>query len=145
MLYELHYFNCYICLATIPATHYSHCFIELSQPKPVYWLFFYYTVFHMHQAFRFMVGPGHCPMISKYDPLLSKAEGAVDPSFFVVKKSHFNKKYSSTNSTKQKEHVGFQYSKTWFKQPLKKWQNNWDNVRPSRSQHHRVMTWHQVR
>ena len=30
------------------------------------------------QAFRFMVGPGHCPMISKYGPSLSKA---VDPSF----------------------------------------------------------------
>ena len=48
------------------------------------------------QAFRFMVGPGHCPMISKYDPSISKAVGPVDPSFLVVKKSHFNKKkYSS--------------------------------------------------
>ena len=43
------------------------------------------------QAFRFMVGPGHCPMLSKYGPLLSKAVGPVDPSFLVVKKSHFNK------------------------------------------------------
>ena len=34
-------------------------------------------------AFRFMVGPGHCPMISKYGPSLSKA---VDPFFLVVKK-----------------------------------------------------------
>ena len=63
-------------------------------------------------------------MISKYGPSLSKAMGSVDPSFLVVKKSHFNKKYSSynesTNSTKQKVHVGSQYSKTCLKQPLKK-------------------------
>ena len=76
------------------------------------------------QAFRFMVGTGHCPMISKYGPSLSKAVGPVDPSFLVVKISHFNKKYSSysksTNSTKQKVHVGCQYSKTCIKQPLKK-------------------------
>ena len=38
-----------------------------------------------------MVGPGHCPMISKYGPSLSKAVGPVDPSFLVEKKSHFNK------------------------------------------------------
>ena len=37
------------------------------------------------QAFRFMVGQGHCPMISKYGPSLSKAVGPVDPSFEVVK------------------------------------------------------------
>ena len=71
-----------------------------------------------------MVGPGHCPMISKYGPSLYKAVGPVDPSFLVMKKSHFNKKYSSysksTNSTKQKVHVGSQYSKTCLKQPLKK-------------------------
>ena len=30
------------------------------------------------QAFRFMVGPGHCPMISKYGPSLSKAVGPVE-------------------------------------------------------------------
>ena len=30
-------------------------------------------------------------MISKYGPSLSKAVGPVDPSFLVVKKSHFNK------------------------------------------------------
>ena len=75
------------------------------------------------QAFRFMVVPGHCPMISKYGPSLSKAVGLVDPSFLVVKKSHFNKKESSysesTNSTKQKVRVGSQYSKTCLKQPLK--------------------------
>ena len=62
-----------------------------------------------------MVGPGHCPMILKYGPLLSKAVGLVDPSFLVLKISHFNKKYSSykesTNSTKQKVQVGCQYSK----------------------------------
>ena len=70
-----------------------------------------------------MVGPGHCPMISKYGPSLSKAEGPVEPSFLDVKKSHFNKKYSSysesTNSTKQKVHVGGQCSKTCHKQSLK--------------------------
>ena len=36
------------------------------------------------QDFRFMVGLGHCPMISKYDPSLSKAVGPVDPSFLNV-------------------------------------------------------------
>ena len=63
-------------------------------------------------------------MISKYGPSLSKAVGPVDPSFLVVKKSHFNKKYSayseSMNTTKQKIHVGSQYSKACLKQPLKK-------------------------
>ena len=63
-------------------------------------------------------------MISKYDPSLSKAVGPVDPSFLGAEKSVFNKKYSSysksTNSTKQKVHVGCQYSKTSLKQPLKK-------------------------
>ena len=71
-----------------------------------------------------MVGSGHCPMISKYGPSLSKAVGPVDPSLLVVKKSHFNKKYSSysasTNSAKQKVYVGSQSSKTCLKQPLKK-------------------------
>ena len=59
-------------------------------------------------------------MISKYGPSLSKAVGTVNPSFLVVKISHFNKK--STNSTKQKVpvHEGCQYSKTCLKQPLKK-------------------------
>ena len=72
-----------------------------------------------------MVGPGHCLMITKYGPSLSKAVGPVDPSFLVVKISHFNKKkYSSysktTNSTIQKVCVGCQYSKACLKQPLKK-------------------------
>ena len=71
-----------------------------------------------------MVGPGHCPMISKYGLSLSKAVGPVDPFFLFVKKSHFNKIYSSnresTNSTKQKVHVGSQYSKTCLKELLKK-------------------------
>ena len=62
-----------------------------------------------------MVGPGHCPLISKYGQLLFKAVGLVDLTFLVVKISHFYKKYSyyrvSTNSTKQKVHVGCQYSK----------------------------------
>ena len=43
------------------------------------------TYFLWSQTFRFMVGPGHCPMISKYGPSLSKAVGPVDPSFLVVK------------------------------------------------------------
>ena len=42
-------------------------------------------------AFRFMVGPGHCPMFSKYGPSFSKAVGPVDPSFLVVKKPHLIK------------------------------------------------------
>ena len=79
------------------------------------------------QAFRFMVGPSHCPMILKYGPSLSKAVGPVFPSFLVVKKSHFKKKYSSysesTNSTKQKVLAGCQYRKTGLKQPLKKRQS----------------------
>ena len=63
-------------------------------------------------------------MISKYGQSFFKAVGPVDPSFLVVSKSHFNEKYSSysesTNSTKQKVHVGSQYSKTCPKQPFKK-------------------------
>ena len=71
-----------------------------------------------------MVDPGHCPVVSKYGPSLSKVVGPVDTCFLVVKKSHFNKKYSSysesTNSTKPKVHVGCQYSKTCLKRPLNK-------------------------
>ena len=92
---------------------------KCSQHAPVR---FYLS--HRLQAFRFMVGPGHCPMISKDGPTLSKAVGPVDPSILGVEKSHFNKKYSSysefTSSTKQKVHVRCQYSKTCQKQPLKK-------------------------
>ena len=47
-------------------------------------------------------------MISKYGPSLSKAVGPVDPSFLVVKKSHFDEKYSSYSES------------TILKQPLKK-------------------------
>ena len=50
------------------------------------------------QAFRFMVGLGHCPMISKYGPSLSKAVDPVDPSFLVVKISQFNKNIHLTVS-----------------------------------------------
>ena len=50
------------------------------------------------QAFRFMAGPGHCPIISKYGPSLSKTVGPVDPSFFVVKISHFYKNIHLTVS-----------------------------------------------
>ena len=49
--WELQNLICYLCFATIPATHYSHCFIELSQPKLVYWLSFYFQVFHVHIHF----------------------------------------------------------------------------------------------
>ena len=41
---------------------------------------------------------GHCPMISKYGPSLSKAVGPVEPSFLVVKKSHINKNIHLTAS-----------------------------------------------
>ena len=79
------------------------------------------------QAFRFMVGPGYCPMISKYGPSLSKAVGPVGPSFLVVKKkSHFNENIHLTVSLRtpqNREHVGCQYSKTCLKQPLIKRQN----------------------
>ena len=36
--------------------------------------------------------------ISKYGPSLSKTVGPVDPSFLVVKKSHFNKNIHLTGS-----------------------------------------------
>ena len=49
-----------------------------------------------------MVGPGHCPMISKYGPSLSKAWAQLS---FLVVKNLILIKYSSysesTNSTKQ--------------------------------------------
>ena len=45
-----------------------------------------------------MVGRGHCPMISKYGPSLTKAVGPVDPSFLVVKIAHFNKNIQLTAS-----------------------------------------------
>ena len=63
-------------------------------------------------------------MISKYGSSFSRAVGSVDPPFLVVKKSHFDKKYSpyseSTNSKKQKVYEGSQYIKTCLKQALKK-------------------------
>ena len=55
------------------------------------------------QAFRFMVGSGHCPMIWKYGLSLSKAVGPVDPSFLVVKKSHFNKNIHPAVSLRTKQ------------------------------------------
>ena len=55
-------------------------------------------VITMVQAFRLMVGPGHCPMISKYGPSLSKAVGPLDKSFVVVNTSHFNKNSHLTAS-----------------------------------------------
>ena len=72
-------------------------------------------------AFRFMEGPGHCPMISKYGPSLSKPVGPVDPSFLVLKISHFNKKNIQITAILRTPDVGCQYSKkTCLKQPLKK-------------------------
>ena len=57
-------------------------------------------------------------------PITFQGSGPIGPILLVVKKSHFNKKYSSyresTNSSKKKVHVGSQYSKTGLKQPLKK-------------------------
>ena len=52
------------------------------------------------QALRFVVGSGNCPMISKYGLSLSKSVGPVDPSFLVVKKSHFNKAGSLSHDFK---------------------------------------------
>ena len=72
------------------------------------------------EAVRFMVGPGHCPMISKYGPSLSKAVGPVDPSFLAVKKSHFNKNIHLTASLRTPQNREYIYSKICLKQPLKK-------------------------
>ena len=58
-------------------------------------------------------------MISKYDLSLSKAVGPMDPSFLVVKKSHFNKNIHLTASLRTPQN-SWQYSKTYLKQPLKK-------------------------
>ena len=65
-----------------------------------------------------MVGLGHCYMIPKYGPSLSKAVGLMDPSFLVVKKSHFNKNYHLTASLRTPQNSSC--SKTCLKQPLKK-------------------------
>ena len=74
-----------------------------------------------------MVSQGHCPMISKYRPSLSKAVGPVDPPFLVVKKNLtliklfiLERVYEVKNSTTHKVHVGCKYSKTCLKQSLKK-------------------------
>ena len=70
-----------------------------------------------------MVGPGHCPMISKYGQSFSKAVGQVDPSFLVVKKFDFYKNIHLTVSLRtpktRKVHIGSQYSKTCHKKPIK--------------------------
>ena len=51
------------------------------------------------------VGPGSLSHNFKIWPITFQGSGPMDPSFLVVKKSHFNKKYSSysksRNSTKQ--------------------------------------------
>ena len=63
----------------------------------------------MIQTFRFMVGPGHCPMISKYGPSLSKAVGPVDPYFLVMKKSHFDKIIHLTPSLPTQQNKKYMY------------------------------------
>ena len=64
--------------------------------------------------------PGSLSHDFKIWSITFQGSGPSGPFFLVVKKSHFNKKYSSysesTNSTKQKVHVGSQYSKTCPKQ-----------------------------
>ena len=42
--------------------------------------------FILTQAFRFMVGAGHCPMISKHGPSLSKRSGPSGPILFSCEK-----------------------------------------------------------
>ena len=63
---------------------------------------------------RFMVGPGHCSMISKIWPIIFQSSWPSVPILLSCEKSHFNKKYpsysESTNSIKQKLHVGRQYN-----------------------------------
>ena len=99
-------------------------FSRLEYPQKLLNVLLLWTYGDQSKAFRFMVGPEHCTMISKYGPSFTKAVGPVNPSLLVVKKSHFSKKYSSysesSNSTKQKVHVGSQNSKICLKQPLKK-------------------------
>ena len=53
---------------------------------------------HIVHAFRFMVGPGRCPMISKYGPSLSKAVDPVNPLFLVVKNLTLMKNIHLTES-----------------------------------------------
>ena len=69
-------------------------------------------------------GPGSLTHDFKIWPITFQGSGPSGPILFSFEKSHFNEKYSSyresTNSTKQKVHVGSQYSKTCLKQPLKK-------------------------
>ena len=76
------------------------------------------------QAFRFMVDPGHCPMITKYGPSLSKAVGPVDPSFLVVKKFHFNK-YIHLTARLRTPHVGSQYKAVTQNKQNKDLNNKW--------------------
>ena len=78
----LHRFYCtyhFLChffpFSVFPIPNYG--FLLIGQPTSTHNMY--------QQAFRFMMGPGHCPMISKYGPSLSKAVGSVDPSFLVVK------------------------------------------------------------
>ena len=68
--------------------------------------------------------PGSLSHNFKIRPITFQGSGPSGPILFSCEKSHFIKKYSSysesTNSTKQKVHIGNQYSKTCLKQPLKK-------------------------
>ena len=39
---------CYLCFAMFPVGHTAHCFIELNQPKQMYWPILYFIVFRVH-------------------------------------------------------------------------------------------------
>ena len=70
-------------------------------------------------------GPGSLSHYFKIWPITFQGSGPSGPILFSCEKSHFNKKkYSSnsesTNATKQKVHVGSQYSKICLKQPLER-------------------------
>ena len=62
----------------------ASCQSVLSGPSQIKW-----AISGLHND----GGPESLSHDSKYGPSLSKAVGPVDPSYLVVKKSHFNKKY----------------------------------------------------
>ena len=67
--------------------------------------------------------PGMLSHDFKIWPCTFQGSGPTGPILFSCEKFNLNKNSSyseSTNSTKQKVHVGSQYSKTSLKQPLKK-------------------------
>ena len=44
--------KCHLLSMLLFLPHSSMCFIKLSQPKPMYWLIFYFPVFHVHINFN---------------------------------------------------------------------------------------------